>query len=97
MASVFQSIEAAIPPIHREGHKFIAIAIAATLVLGWLWSPLFWIGLVITIWIALFFRDPDRVTRGCSIRSQRYARSHVKWGRTFVSRSSPPLTVSSND
>ncbi|WP_237155114.1 phosphatidylserine decarboxylase [Oryzibacter oryziterrae] len=60
--SVVKSIQNAIPPIHPEGHKFIAIFAAATLILGWLFAPLFWIGLILTVWCALFFRDPVRVT-----------------------------------
>ena len=60
--SVYDSIRNAIPPIHPEGHKFILIFLAATVLLGWLFEPLFWIGLALTIWCALFFRDPQRVT-----------------------------------
>ena len=60
--SIADSIKNAIPPIHPEGHKFIAIFAVATLLLGWLFEPLFWIGLALTIWCAMFFRDPIRVT-----------------------------------
>ena len=60
--SVLDSVRAAIVPIHKEGHKFIAIAGVASVVLGFLWGPLFWIGLIITAWVAYFFRDPQRVT-----------------------------------
>ena len=60
--SVLKSIQNAVPPIHPEGHKFIAIFLVATLFLGWLFEPLFWIGLVLSVWCALFFRDPQRVT-----------------------------------
>ncbi|WP_370673728.1 phosphatidylserine decarboxylase [Pleomorphomonas sp. PLEO] len=60
--SVLKSIRNAVPPIHPEGHKFILIFLAATVLLGWLFEPLFWIGLALTIWCALFFRDPIRVT-----------------------------------
>jgi phosphatidylserine decarboxylase len=60
--SIAASIRNAIPPIHPEGHKFIAIFAVATFVIGWFVEPLFWIGLALTIWCALFFRDPIRVT-----------------------------------
>ncbi len=60
--SIVASIRNAIPPIHPEGHKFIAIFAVATFVIGWFIDPLFWIGLALTIWCALFFRDPVRVT-----------------------------------
>ena len=49
-------------PIHREGWPFIALFALAALLLGLLWSPLGWLGLVATVWCATFFRDPDRVT-----------------------------------
>lgn len=60
--SVLRSIQNAIPPIHPEGHKFIVAFAAGTLILGWIWEPLFWICLALTVWCALFFRDPERVT-----------------------------------
>ncbi|TDQ80605.1 phosphatidylserine decarboxylase [Dongia mobilis] len=49
-------------PIHRAGWPFIAIFAAATVLLWWLWLPLGLMGLVLTLWCAYFFRDPDRVT-----------------------------------
>jgi len=49
-------------PIHREGWPFIALFALAALLLGLLWAPLGWAGLVATLWCAFFFRDPDRVT-----------------------------------
>ena len=49
-------------PIHPDGWRFIGIAALATLVLFWLWEPLGWIGLIVTLWVAYFFRDPWRVT-----------------------------------
>lgn len=49
-------------PIHRDGHKFLGISLLATIVGFLLWSTLGWILLIVTAWIAYFFRDPDRVT-----------------------------------
>src|SRR3978361_235782 len=60
--SLVNSIRAQIPPIHREGYPFIGGFALASLVLFWIGSPLGWIGTVLTIWCALFFRDPVRVT-----------------------------------
>jgi len=60
--SVTASIRNVLIPIHPEGYKFIAAFFVAAIVLGWLWDPLFWIGLVLTAWCAWFFRDPPRVT-----------------------------------
>jgi phosphatidylserine decarboxylase len=62
LSSVFESIRRAVPPIHREGIPFIAIAFVVALVLMLLWEPLGWIGLIITLYVAFFFRDPVRVT-----------------------------------
>ncbi len=60
--SILNSIRAQIPPIHREGYPFIGGFAFASLVLFWVWTPLGWIGTVLTIWCALFFRDPVRIT-----------------------------------
>ncbi len=49
-------------PIHREGHRFIAIFIAVTMVLFLIYDPLGWIGVLLTCWCAYFFRDPARIT-----------------------------------
>jgi phosphatidylserine decarboxylase len=60
--SIAASIRSQLVPIHREGYPFIATFAVVSLILFWLWSPLGWIGTVLTIWCALFFRDPPRVT-----------------------------------
>ncbi len=59
--SVINSIRDALVPIHPKGYPFIATFAAITVVLGFVWDPLFWIGLMLTIWCAAFFRDPQRV------------------------------------
>jgi phosphatidylserine decarboxylase len=60
--SLVASIRAQLAPIHREGYPFIGGFALASLVLFWLWSPLGWIGTILTAWCAYFFRDPVRVT-----------------------------------
>jgi len=60
--SIANSIRAQIPPIHPEGYPFIGGFALASLFLFWLWTPLGWIGSLLTVWCALFFRDPVRVT-----------------------------------
>jgi phosphatidylserine decarboxylase len=52
----------ALAPIHPDGWKFIAAAAIATLVLFLLWQPAGWAGLIVTLWMGYFFRDPWRVT-----------------------------------
>lgn len=49
-------------PVHPDGHKFIAIGAAATLLFFILWQPIGWVLAIITAWIIYFFRDPPRVT-----------------------------------
>ncbi len=49
-----------IKPMHPEGIKFVAIFAAIALVLFWLWEPLGWIGVGLTVWCYYFFRDPKR-------------------------------------
>lgn len=48
-------------PIHKEGHTYIAIFFAVSVLL-YLFSPfLGWIGIILTAWCIYFFRDPNRV------------------------------------
>ena len=49
------------PKIHSEGYKFLVIAGIITIILYSLSNFLGLIGLVLTIWVYYFFRDPDRV------------------------------------
>lgn len=60
--SLIDTISNTLVPVHKEGYKFVLIFLAASLILGWIWDPLFWIGLLLTAWCAYFFRDPERVT-----------------------------------
>ena len=46
--------------IHREGYRFVVIAAVITFILLLINNYLGLIGLVITIWVYYFFRDPDR-------------------------------------
>tara|TARA_B100000035_G_scaffold277371_1_gene255623 strand:- start:1743 stop:2390 length:648 start_codon:yes stop_codon:yes gene_type:complete len=49
------------PKIHAEGYKFLVIAGIITIVFYTFSDFLGLIGLVLTIWVYYFFRDPDRV------------------------------------
>ena len=55
-------IDKIFPKIHNEGYKFLVIFGFATLILYFISSFLGLIGLVLTIWVYYFFRDPDRVS-----------------------------------
>ncbi len=59
--SLLDSVTNAFVTIHRDGHKFIAIAALITLILFVIAPPLGWIGVIATALCAYFFRDPERV------------------------------------
>lgn len=60
--SIVASIRSQLVPINPEGYPFIGAFALAALILFWIWAPLGWIGTLLTIWCALFFRDPPRAT-----------------------------------
>lgn len=60
--SLVNTIRNTLVPVHKEGYRFVAIFFVVSLVLGFLWEPLMWIGFVLTAWCAYFFRDPERMT-----------------------------------
>jgi phosphatidylserine decarboxylase len=60
--SIVASIRSQLAPINREGYPFVGAFALVSLILFLVWAPLGWIGTVLTIWCALFFRDPVRVT-----------------------------------
>ncbi len=64
-------LEKIFPKIHSEGYKFLAIAIIATIFLYFLNTFLGLIGLVLSIWVYYFFRDPERI----SINDENYLTS----------------------
>jgi len=55
-----QIFDAIFQKIHNEGYKFIAISVLVTFILLLISKFLGFIGLLITIWVYYFFRDPDR-------------------------------------
>ncbi|OJF94494.1 phosphatidylserine decarboxylase [Pararhizobium antarcticum] len=60
--SLITTIRNTLVPVHKEGYPFIAGFFVVSLVLGFLWEPLMWIGFILTVWCAYFFRDPVRLT-----------------------------------
>ena len=50
------------PKIHSEGYKFLAISIFITIFLYFLSTFMGLIGLVLSIWVYYFFRDPERIS-----------------------------------
>lgn len=57
-----RAIKSVLFPIHPEGYKFIAIFAVITAFLFSVSEILGWIGVILTLWCAWFFRDPARVT-----------------------------------
>jgi phosphatidylserine decarboxylase len=57
-----EQLQSVIVPVHRAGWPFIAAGLVLSIVLGLLAQPLLWLGLLLTAWMAYFFRDPPRVT-----------------------------------
>ena len=55
-------IDKVFPKIHNEGYKFLVIFGFVTLILYLISDFLGLIGLVLTIWVYYFFRDPDRIS-----------------------------------
>jgi len=64
-------LEKVFPKIHSEGYKFLAIAIFITIFLYFFSTFLGLIGLILSIWVYYFFRDPERV----SINDENYLTS----------------------
>ncbi|MDC1146657.1 phosphatidylserine decarboxylase [Candidatus Pelagibacter sp.] len=50
------------PKIHSEGYKFLAISIFITIFLYFLSTFFGLVGLVLSIWVYYFFRDPERIS-----------------------------------
>ena len=49
------------PKLHPEGYKFIVIAVVLTIILYSFSSFLGLVGIILSIWVYYFFRDPERV------------------------------------
>ncbi|MGB3148517.1 MAG: phosphatidylserine decarboxylase [Paracoccaceae bacterium] len=53
-------LDSFLPPMHPEGRKFVTIFAAFAIGLFFVWVPLGWIGVGLTVWCYYFFRDPVR-------------------------------------
>lgn len=58
--NLLELLQKGIPPIHKEGHVFVFIFAAVSLVMGLIYEPFGWLGAVATLWCVYFFRDPAR-------------------------------------
>ena len=61
--NIIDSIKTSVlTPIHPAGIPFIALFFILTIIVGWLWTPLYYLGFTLTLWCVYFFRNPSRVT-----------------------------------
>lgn len=60
--SLFDTILSSFAPVHRDGHKFLMIAAGLGLLFLLIWPPLGWLLVLVALYIAYFFRDPERVS-----------------------------------
>ena len=49
-----------LPKLHKEGHKFLTISLIVTFVFLLFSKFLGLLGIVVSIWVFYFFRDPER-------------------------------------
>ncbi len=61
--NILDSIKTSVfTPIHPAGMPFIALFLILTIIIGWIWNPLYYLGFTLTIWCIYFFRNPSRTT-----------------------------------
>jgi phosphatidylserine decarboxylase len=61
--NILTSITASLAPVHREGYPFVLGFAALTTLLFFVgFDAIAWGGVILTMWCAYFFRDPERVT-----------------------------------
>ena len=61
--NIIDSIKTSVlTPIHPAGVPFIALFFILTIIIGWLWTPLYYLGFTLTLWCVYFFRNPSRTT-----------------------------------
>tara|TARA_B110000263_G_scaffold239393_1_gene241583 strand:- start:45 stop:695 length:651 start_codon:yes stop_codon:yes gene_type:complete len=53
-------IDFLLPRLHKEGYRFVAIALVISFILFLISGTLGFLSLIITIWVYYFFRDPER-------------------------------------
>ena len=80
-------IDKVFPKIHNEGYKFLVIFGLSTLVLYLISGFLGLIGVILTIWVYYFFRDPERF----SINDDKFLVSPADGLITYISDVSGPI------
>jgi len=91
--SLIDTIKHSFVPIHREGHRFIVAFLAVSVILGFLWEPLFWVGLLLTAWCIYFFRDPERMVP----QDDDWAMSPADGEISLITMAPPPAELGLSD
>ena len=61
--NILDSIKTSVlTPIHPAGIPFISLFLILTIIIGWIWTPLYYVGFTLTLWCIYFFRNPSRTT-----------------------------------
>ncbi|MDX2155358.1 MAG: phosphatidylserine decarboxylase [Hyphomicrobiaceae bacterium] len=60
--SIVDTLLASFAPVHRDGHKFLILAGGLALLFLLIYPPVGWLLVLVALFIAYFFRDPERVT-----------------------------------
>ena len=61
--NILDSIKTSVlTPIHPAGIPFIALFLILTIIIGWIWPPLYYVGFTLTLWCIYFFRNPSRTS-----------------------------------
>jgi phosphatidylserine decarboxylase len=55
-------LNSVLPKIHKEGYRFLAIAIVITFICLLVSKVIGLIAILLTVWVYYFFRDPDRIS-----------------------------------
>ena len=82
-----------LPKIHKEGYRFLAIAIVITFVCLLISKLLGLIAILLTVWVYYFFRDPDRI----SIKDDNYLVSPADGLISNIEEVDGPLELSLED
>lgn len=90
---ITESIRRAAVPIHRAGWPFIAAFAMVTLILFVVSDALGFLGVLLTLWCTLFFRDPPR----CTPLSPGLATAPADGRVAIVDRAVPPAELGLDD
>ena len=77
------------PKIHTEGYKFIVIAVFITVIFLIINNFLGLIGILLTVWVYYFFRDPERIV----IEDQNYLTSPADGRISSISEVKGPVEL----